>query len=167
VISHIPTRDVLVQAGLIDTHQLQSASAYQRQWGCSLERAVVALGFVSERVMMREIARRHGIEFIELGDRYVGPEIVRLVPEKLIRSRKVFPIGLGSQSRRGPLTLATSEPGNLSVLDEVAFATGKAVTPVLASEGDIEQAIKRHLGTQAAADAPRPPPLPGRKTHAT
>jgi hypothetical protein len=40
--------------------------------------------------------------------------------------------------------LAMADPLNLTVLDEVAFATGKAVEPALTSERDIERAIDRH-----------------------
>jgi hypothetical protein len=48
----------------------------------------------------------------------------RLVPQKYIRSHRVFPIALGPGERRGKLFVATSAPQNLAVLDEVAFITG-------------------------------------------
>jgi len=53
--------------------------------------------------------------------------------------------------RRSPVHVgagATSEPQNRVVLDEVAFASGMKVRPVLASEGDIIRAIERHLGPE-------------------
>src|SRR3990172_9992986 len=82
---------------------------------------------------------------MEVGEGRGGRDMGRRVPEKLVRSRKVFPIALVSSSRRGPIVIATSEPQNLAVLDEVSFATGMKVKPVLASAGDIERAIDRHL----------------------
>jgi type II secretion system (T2SS) protein E len=39
-----------------------------------------------------------------------------------------------------------ADPQDLTVLDEVAFATGKTVEPVLTSQRDIQRAIERHLG---------------------
>jgi hypothetical protein len=39
---------ILIQAGLIDALQVQSARGYQRQWGCPLSQAVVDLGFAAE-----------------------------------------------------------------------------------------------------------------------
>ena len=111
-----------------------------------MERSLVELGFVTERALMMELARRLGVPFVEIGTRYIGREIVHLVPERFIRSRKVFPIGLGTESRFGPVIVATNEPDNLAVLDEVAFATAKTVEPMLASERDIDEAIVRYLG---------------------
>jgi type IV pilus assembly protein PilB len=141
----LPFEQILTQAGLIDAHQMQSALGYQRQWGCPLSQAVVDLGFAAEPAVMAALAHHRGVQYREIGDQTVGAEIVRLVPEKLIRLRKVFPVALGT-SPRGPLVLATADPLNLTVLDEVAFATAKTVEPVLTSERDVERAIERHLG---------------------
>ncbi len=149
--SRLPIGQLLIQAGRIDGWQLQSALAHQRRWGGRLGEALVSLGFVSEPVLLAELSRQLGVPYLELGERYVPPAIVRLVPERLIRARKVFPIALATASRRGPLVVATSEPQNLTVLDEVTFASGMRVKPVLASARDIERAIDRHLG---GLDAP-------------
>ena len=138
---------ILVQAGLIDVFQLQSVLGYQRHWGGPVAQAVVDLGFAAEPAVMAAVAHHLGVPYWEIGERTVGPEIVRLVPEKLVRLRKVFPVSLGP-SRRGPLVLATADPLNLTVLDEVAFVTGKAVEPVLTSERDIQRAIERYLGSE-------------------
>src|SRR5690348_18501193 len=97
----LPLEQALVQAGLIDAHQMQSATAHQRKWGCRLEQAVVELGFVSESALMPEVARHLGVTYVEIGSRAVPPEVVCLVPERLIRSRKVFPVALGTESRLG------------------------------------------------------------------
>ena len=143
---------LLKQAGLLDEYQLQSASAYQNRWGCPLSRAVVELGFASEPTVMSILAQKLGVPYRAIGTTNVPADVVRVLPEKLIRLRKVFPLGLGA-SRRGPIVIATADPQDLTVLDEVAFVTGKAVEPVLTSQRDIECAIERHLG--AAADPRR------------
>jgi type IV pilus assembly protein PilB len=142
----LPLEQALVQAGLFDPHQVQSATAHQRKWGGSLEHALVELGLASESALMPEVARHFGVTYVEIGSRAIPPEVVRLVPERLIRSRKVFPVALGTESRLGPLTLATTEPLNLDLLDEVAFVTGKTVRLALASDRDIGAAIERYLG---------------------
>jgi hypothetical protein len=145
VTDRVPIGQLLVQQGHIDTWQLQSALGYQRQWGCRLGRALVQLGMVTERVLMDGIANQLGVPHIDLSTLYVPPEVLKLVPEKLIRARKVLPIALGREPRHGPLIVATSEPQNLALLDEIAFVTGREVKAALASERDIEQYIERHL----------------------
>jgi type IV pilus assembly protein PilB len=154
--ARVPIGEMLVKQGRIDAMQLQSALAHQRQWGGRLGRALVALGFVSERVLLQAVGEQLGIPFVEIGSRPVEPRVVHLVPEKLIRSRRVVPLELVAGSRRGPLLVALSEPDNLATLDEIAFATGMSVKPVLAAEADVDAAIARLLG------APRPPAEPPR-----
>ncbi len=141
----IPIGQMLLRAGRIDAWQLQSGLAHQRRWGGRLGDALVGLGFVSEPVMLEEVARQQGVLYVDLSARVVAPEIVALLPAKIIRARKVLPLALGQATRRGPLLVATSQPQNLEVLDEVAFASGYAVKPALASDRDLEKAIATHL----------------------
>lgn len=141
---------LLLKAGHIDSSQLASALAYQQTWGGKLGNALVALRILPERLLLKELARQHKLPFIEIGDLYVAPTDVRLVPEKLIRTHRLLPLGLCRDEGRS-LFLATSEPQNLTVLNEVTHATGRAVRPVFACERDLERAIVRHLAWE-----PRP-----------
>jgi hypothetical protein len=141
----LPIGEMLVGQGRIDALQLTSALAYQKQWGGRLGQALLALGFVSEPVLLDVLGQQLGVPFVEIGSRIVPPAVVRLVPEKLMRTRRVFPLALLPESRRGALLVALSDPGNLLHLDEIAFAAGMQVKPALASDADIDQAIARHL----------------------
>ena len=143
--SRIPIGQMLLRAGRIDAWQLQSGLAHQRRWGGRLGDALVGLGFVTEPVLLEEVARQHGVPYVDLSERFVAPEVIALLPAKIIRGRKVLPLALGQATRRGPLLLATAAPQNLELLDEVAFASGYAVKPVLASDRDLDRAIARHL----------------------
>jgi len=159
--SRLPIGQQLVQEGHLDHWQLLSALSHQRQWGGRLGQSLVRLGFVTERVVLAAIGRQLGVAPVELGTRTVAPEILRLVPARLVRARKVLPLALDVNGRRETLIVATAEPQNLAVLDEVAFAAQRAVRPVLAGDLDLEQAIERHLGREAGpAPALRAPPPP-------
>lgn len=140
-----------MQQGRIDAWQLQSALAHQQRWGGRLGEALVGLGFLTEPVVLSEVARQLGVPYLDLAGRWVAPEVVKLVPEKIIRRRRIFPVALAAQTRRGPLVVATAEPQDLATLDEVVFATGMIVKPVLASGRDLEALIARHLDEAAPA----------------
>ena len=137
--------EMLVEDGRIDSTQLKSALAHQRRWGGRLGRAIVHLGFMKEPAVLEVVGRQLGVQVVEIGDMTVPPEVLRLLPERLIRERRVLPLARASEGRRGPLVVALAEPGNLGVVDEIAFATGMHIRPVLASEADLERAIARHL----------------------
>ena len=145
--SLIPTGQILLQSGLIDERQLQSALSDQKSRGGRLGEALARLGLLTERALLAEIAFRCGVPFIEIGDRAVDPFVTQLVPERYIRSRKIFPIAYTAGRGRGILVLATSEPRRLSDADEIARLTGMTVRTVLAGARDVERAIERHFGT--------------------
>jgi type IV pilus assembly protein PilB len=138
--------ELMVRQGRIDEMQLQSALAHQRRWGGRIGRAIVGLGFVSEPTFLEALSEQLGTPFIVVGDRAVERSVLALVPERLIRSRRVLPLARLSESRRGPLVVALSDPGDLGVLDEIGFVTGLDVRPALAAEADLDQAINRLLG---------------------
>jgi type IV pilus assembly protein PilB len=149
VTNRLPIGQRLVQQGHIDAWQLQSALGHQQRWGGRLGEALVGLGFLPEEVALSEVARQLGVPYLDVANRWVAPEVMRLVPEKLIRRRRVFPIAIAAQTRRGPLVVATAEPQDLAALDDVAFATGMIVKPVLASARAIDRLVARHLDDAA------------------
>ncbi len=154
---------LLVASGLIEEMQLQSALAHQAQWGGRIGRAIVALGFLDEARILRAVGEQLGIPFVEIGNRMVPADVVKLLPEKVMRACHAFP--LESAGRRGPLVVALCDAGNLAFLDDISFAAGMPVRPVLATEADIGRAIVRHLGGEApgatepeAIELPEEPP---------
>jgi type IV pilus assembly protein PilB len=141
--------ELMVRQGRIDEMQLQSALAHQRRWGGRIGGAIVGLGFVSEPTFLEALSEQLGTPFIVVGDRAVERSVLALVPEKLVRARRVLPLAKLNESRRGPLVVALADPGDLAVLDEVGFVTGLSVRPVLAAEADLDRAIRRLLGDHA------------------
>jgi len=153
--------ELLVQRGHIDGVQLQSALAYQRRWGGRLGRSIVDLGFMAERAVLDQLGEQMGVAVVEVGDRPVPPDVLALVPERLMRTRRVLPLERRTRHRRGPLVVALADPADLGVLDEISFATGLEVEPVLASESDLDHAlarlldgvVRRHLHPSTREDA--------------
>ena len=152
--------ELLVRQGRIDELQLQSALAHQARWGGRLGRAVVHLGFLDEATLLESLSEQLETPCITIGDRPVAPDVLALVPPRLIRSRKVLPLARLKESRRGPLVVALSDPGDLAVLDEIGFASGLDVRPALATEADLDQAIARLLGAREGAARRQPLDLP-------
>ncbi len=144
--SRIRIGELLVQAGRLDADQLQVALAHQRQWGGRLGGAIVQLGFLSERTFLETLGQQLGAPFVEIGQREIPPKVIGVVPRKLAQARRVLPLSLEVGRRRDALVVALADPADLGVIDEIAFATGLEVRPVLAGEADLDRALERHLG---------------------
>jgi len=143
--SQVLIGEILVDGGRIDLQQLRSALAWQRRWGGRLGHALLALGWLDERALAAALSRQLGVAQVDLDGLEVPETVIRLVPERIQRARGVMPVSLLAESRRGPLLLATSDPLDVVALDEVAFASGKRVRPLLAAPSDIVRAHGRHL----------------------
>lgn len=137
--------ELLVAQGAIDAIQLESALAHQRRWGGRLGGCIVSLGFLREPAVLGAVGEQLGVPFVEIGDRYVPPAVLRLLPERLIRTRKVLPLSRVNDARGAAVVVALADPADLGVLDEITFATGLRVKPVLAAEDDLARAIARLL----------------------
>ena len=140
--------EILLKENRINDEQLQKALDYQKQQGGKLGQAMVKLGFVTDEQVSEALGIQYGIPSIRLSEFPVDPAVVKIIPVETAMKHHVLPlVRMGSS-----LTLAMSDPANVSALDDVKFLTGLNVEPVLASEASIEEAIKSHYGTVEEAE---------------
>ncbi len=141
----VPLGQILLEGGTIDGRQLRAGLDWQKRWGGRIGSALVHLGMVQETDLVRALGRQFEIPVIDLAGCHVKAEVLLLVPHRILETRNVLPLELLQECRRGPLLVATSDPLDMAGLDEVAFASGKQVRPVLAAKSQLVTAIARHL----------------------
>jgi type II secretory ATPase GspE/PulE/Tfp pilus assembly ATPase PilB-like protein len=78
----------------------------------------------------------------------VDPDVVRLVPQELMRRHHVLPLC----TFNGRLVLATDNPLDWAPMEAVSFATSMHVDPVIASREEIERASDLLLNGTLEAD---------------
>jgi type IV pilus assembly protein PilB len=113
-----------------------------------------------EADVLSAVGNQIGAPYVPLRDKVIPRDVVALVPEKVVRSRKVLPLARLSEHRRGPLVVACPDPSDLRVLDELSFATGLEIRPMLSSEEELERAIESHLQGGHGAQSPHAIDLP-------
>lgn len=143
--------ELLRDSGVIRGAHVIWGLAAQRKSGEPLGEILLALGLIREEHLLSALSRQLGVPIVSIGDRVVPAAVLRLVPEHLVRRHRVFPLMAAETISCRLVLLATSSPSDHLLLDEVAFAAGTPVVPVLAARGDIAQAISRHFGEVAAA----------------
>ncbi|MGQ9824366.1 MAG: GspE/PulE family protein [Desulfotomaculales bacterium] len=130
--------DLLVEAGLINSAQLQQALLTQRQTGERLGRVLVNLGFVTEQDILNTLEMQLGIPQINLAEKLNIP-LIRSLPEALLRRHKVVPV----KKEGNRLMVAMSDPLNVVAIDDLRLATGLEIDPVLAREQEIDEALQK------------------------
>jgi general secretion pathway protein E/type IV pilus assembly protein PilB len=134
--------EVLLERGLIQPEHLAEAMELKRSEGLRLDRALVRLGYIQEQMLLEIMSEQLSIPLVDLSDTQVDVETLRRLPAKLLYRKNLVPIARDD----GTLTVATSDPYDLYVFDELRLLTGLSVQPALAPEEDIAKVIKKHYG---------------------
>src|SRR5688572_13910914 len=133
---------ILVQRGLISKSQLERALAEQRSTGERLDRVLVRLGVITREQVLTAIGDQFHMPVVDLENIIVEPKVLETLPAKLVYKQNCVPISRAD----GTLTVATSDPFELAVLDELRLLTGCSIELVLADEDDLHKFIRTHYG---------------------
>ncbi len=138
--------ELLLEAGVIDAAQLQAALGHQRQWGARLGQALVDLKLVAEADIVQALSRMYGYEVAALDalQPYPLQQALRLVPREFAVRNNLLPMAADPAG----ITVAMSDPTNLSVVDELRFRTGRRVRICVGGDRAIAAAIRQHYPSE-------------------
>ena len=134
--------ELLIKRNYITPDQLKRASDEQKLKGGRLESNLVRLGYIKEDELLSFLSAQYRVPSVKISKMEINPSVIKLIPSSLSKKYFIIPI-----NRMGPkLTLAMADPSNIVVIDEIKFMTGFNVEPVVASETEIIDAIKKYYG---------------------
>ena len=134
--------ELLIKRNYITPEQLKRALEEQKMKGGRLESNLIRLGYIKEDELLSFLSAQYRVPSVKISKMEVNPNVIKLVPSSLSKKYFILPI-----NRVGPkLTLAMADPSNIVVIDEIKFMTGFNVEPVVASETEIIDAIKKYYG---------------------
>ena len=139
---------LLTELGVVDEHQLQSALGHQKQWGGKLGAVLVQKGFCKESEVVIALSKHLGMPSVKLADAKIDPRAVKFVSKQIAEKLHVFPYGIAGSGRSEVVTVAMSDPTDLSAVDQLAFHTGKRIKPMLAGDSEIVLAIQEHYADE-------------------
>jgi type IV pilus assembly protein PilB len=134
--------ELLIKRNYITSDQLKKALDEQKLKGGRLESNLVRLGYVKEDELLSFLSAQYRVPSVKISKMEINPAVIKLIPSSISKKYFIIPI-----NRIGPkLTLAMADPSNIVVIDEIKFMTGYNVEPVVASETEIIDAIKKYYG---------------------
>jgi type IV pilus assembly protein PilB len=134
--------ELLVKRNFITPEQLRKAVDEQKFKGGRIESILVKLGYIKEDDLLSFLSAQYRVPSIKLSKIEINPNVIKLVPASKAKNYLIIPI-----QRMGPrLTLAMADPSNIVAIDEIKFMTSFNVEPVVASEAEIIEAIKKYYG---------------------
>lgn len=107
--------------------------------------AAVAVVGVSEDELLRKLADKLAMEYIDLSGEKPSEEVVRALPSSAAFQYNVVPVGLVD----GTLVIATSDPFSTTMTDGLRLSVDKPIRLALAPRRDIEKAARKLYGVGA------------------
>lgn len=133
---------LLLDRGLITETRLEQALDEQRYTGKLLGRTLVELGFVKEEDILKTLGVQAGIEFVDLSKTNIPHDVLQKISPTIVKIYRIMPVAFEGDT----LTIAMSDPLNVNVSDDLRFMLGFNIKGVIALEGDITEAIRKHYG---------------------
>lgn len=132
--------EMLIEAGIIDNLQLDSALGHQRNWGGKIGSILIELGFITETELGGFIEKQLNIPCVDITSLNITEKEIESVKVETAKKYTVFPLKVEGNV----VNLAMMDPTDLRVIDELQFIMGKRIKPSLALESEIKKAIRRH-----------------------
>ncbi len=131
---------IFVDMGFIDDEQLEMLlEEQQQQPGEKLGKIAEEMGMITDDQLAQALAEQMNLQVIDLAEAKIGAETLAQVNEAMAQLYRVIPVRFEDDT----LTVATAEPQNLSVADELRTFLGHRIRLVVATEREIKQAMDR------------------------
>jgi type IV pilus assembly protein PilB len=141
MLQNVPIGQLLVESGFITPAQLEKALVKQKEEGAGtkLGDTLLNLGYVSETQLVHALATRLKVAFIDLAAVTVDYEAVKKISEEEARKHTL----IAFRQSGGRLHIATNDPVNFYVFEDLKLKTGMEIHPMLATKTSILDAINK------------------------
>ena len=135
---------ILVDLGFITDEQLEVVLEEQQQRpGALLGKIAEDMGLITDDQLSQALAEQLGMQTIQLGDVQLPPDVLDKVTETMAQMYRIIPVHFDGDT----LTVATCDPQNLTIQDELRTFLGYHIRMVVSTERDILAAIDKHYSS--------------------
>lgn len=134
--------EILIGAGVLTLDQLEQGLRAQKRGGGQLGTALVREGIISEELLVRALSKQLNIPIVKLEGVRIEERVLDLVSADVCQKFGVLPFQIHGKF----LDVATSDPMNMGILDELRIRTRLNVRPHLATVSDIDKTVRQAYG---------------------
>ncbi len=132
--------ELLMEEGLLKPDQLKRALDEQQHTSERIGSILVKLGFITEDDLVEAIARQFHVPTVNPSQLSIPKEVLNLVPLNIVQKYHAVPFGVMGNT----LNVAVADPGDLFIIEDVRFLTGKTIQTHVARESAIREVIGRY-----------------------
>ncbi len=134
--------DFLVEMGSVDPVQLAQLREEAEGKGDGLVDTLVAKKVITPEAVAQAKAGHFGHEFVSLASQRLTDEVIALVPRHVAKRYRAIPVAKNG----GTVSIAVSDPSDLDMADSIQRMVRGDVTWCVATDADIDNALKRYYG---------------------
>ncbi len=130
--------DLLLEQGIVTPEVLNSALALQKERGIRLGQALIELGAINERTLLRNLAHQMGVPFIEPEFPMIDPRLLQGVSPTYLQKYNFIPF---SKEEDGSITVVVSDIHNEQVKQAIQDIFPGQYNIALGPQDSIQEAI--------------------------
>src|SRR5665213_1515848 len=132
------------EQGMIDDLQFEEVASEIKRTGTPAFQVLQDFSIMKLHDILHAMASALGTEVVQLKDREISAEVLKLIPAKIAQMYKCLPLAMTN----GTLQVALADPLDPAKADEIHFAAKRDVQVVVADPAEIQQAIERFYGQE-------------------
>ncbi len=137
---------ILVDLGFLTDEQLEIVLEEQEQQpGALFGRIAEDMQLITDEQLTQALAEQMGMQTVSLEEFKFEEEVLEKISETMAQLYRVVPL----KFENNLLTVATCDPQNLTIQDELRTFLGFDIAMVVATERDVLQSITRHYDSEA------------------
>src|SRR5439155_20801400 len=132
---------IFVDMGFVSDEQLEMLLEEQQQRpGTLLGKIGLELNLLNEEQIIQALAEQMGMQVVELGDTIIPHDVLNRMTESMAQLYRAIPIHFEGNR----LTVATCDPQNITIQDELRSLLGHEIKVVIAGETDLKKTLERN-----------------------
>jgi len=136
---------IFVDMGFISDEQLNLLLEEQQQRpGTLLGKIAQELNMVTEEQLVQSLSEQMGMQIVDLSDMSIPHDVLTKITESMAQLYRTIPIHFEGNR----LTVATCDPQNITIQDELRSLLGHDIKVVIAAEGDLMKALDKYYASE-------------------
>jgi len=136
---------IFVDMGFISDEQLQMLLEEQQQRpGTLLGKIAQELNMLTEEQLVQSLSEQMGMQLVDLSDLEIPHDVLMKITESMAQLYRTIPIHFEGNR----LTVATCDPQNITIQDELRSLLGHDIKVVIAAEGDLMKALDKYYASE-------------------
>jgi len=139
---------ILIKMGILNREKVHECIKVQQQRHGEVQigQIFLELGLVDEKQLQLALAAQRGMEYINLNDFDISPDVIERVPAQMAKTYHIMPIEYNKE--RNELSVALDNADNFRATDDLSTLMGFNVTAKLTDPEALEKTLTKYYETQ-------------------